>query len=124
MPRRGRDPGGPGIGACFAKVRYPARRHQHGETAVGETERPDTPSVQLIMMRPFIQHVGDEPPKLGRAAPQLQDLALVVVGVPLVADRSGHETGAGRGQGGVVVAFISAAAAIREHHQRKAADCC
>ena len=39
---------------------------------------------------------GNEPPKLGWASPELQDLALVIVGIPLVADYRDHETCVGQ----------------------------
>ena len=45
-------------------------------------ERAETPCVQMIVWEPFVEHVRDEPPKLGWASPELQDLALVIVGVP------------------------------------------
>jgi hypothetical protein len=70
------------IGAGLTEVRCSAGRHQHCEAAIRETERAETPCVQMIVWGPFVEHVRDEPPKLGWASPELQDLALVIVGVP------------------------------------------
>ena len=53
----------------------------------------------MIVLGPFVEHVRDEPPKLGWASPELQDLALVIVGVPLVADCRDHENLRGPRQG-------------------------